>query len=80
MTSNFTVTVAPAAANQAPVIAAQTLTAIAGSANGTVVGSVQAHDPDAGQVLTYSITGGNTNSAFAINPTTGKITVADTAS
>jgi hypothetical protein len=50
------------------------------SANGTNVGTpVPSSDPDAGDTLTYSITGGNTNGAFAINPTTGQITVANTA-
>ena len=44
--------------------------------NGSLVGDVDATDPD-GDTLTYSITGGNTDSAFAINSTDGKITVND---
>ena len=36
-----------------------------------------ATDPDTGDVLVYSITGGNTGGAFAINSSTGEITVAD---
>ena len=49
------------------------------SSNGTAVGTVTAYDPDAITPLTYSITAGNTNSAFAINPATGQITVANAA-
>ncbi len=44
---------------------------------GTLVHTVVATDQDAGQSLTYAITGGNTNNTFAINSTTGEITVAD---
>ncbi|MCP3886785.1 MAG: cadherin repeat domain-containing protein, partial [Propionibacteriaceae bacterium] len=43
------------------------------SANGTVVGDVLATDPD-GDTLTYSITAGNTGSAFDID-NNGRITV-----
>ncbi|MGD8957408.1 MAG: cadherin domain-containing protein, partial [Chromatiaceae bacterium] len=46
------------------------------SANGTVVGSVTASDPENG-TLSYAITGGNNDGAFAIDATTGQITVAD---
>src|SRR5207248_3060248 len=49
------------------------------SAAGTAVGSVTATDPDACQTLTYSIVGGNTSGAFAINGSTGQITVANAA-
>jgi len=49
------------------------------SSNGTAVGTVVAFDPDTLTPLTYSITAGNTNSAFAINPATGQITVANAA-
>jgi len=49
------------------------------SANGTAVGTVTATDVDAGQTLTFSITAGNTNGAFAINASTGAITVANSA-
>ena len=41
----------------------------------TPVGTVAASDPDAGDSLTYSITGGNTGDAFAINANTGQVTV-----
>ncbi len=45
---------------------------------GTVVGTASATDGDLpAQSLTYSIVSGNASGAFAINPTTGQITVAD---
>ncbi|NJK82442.1 MAG: hypothetical protein HC912_00085 [Saprospiraceae bacterium] len=61
--------------NQTPVIAAQTFSIIENSANGTNVGTVIASDPDAGQTLTYEITAGNINNAFAID-NNGALTVA----
>ena len=45
----------------------------------TAVGTVVATDPNAGQTLTYSIQSGNTNGAFAINTSSGAITVANSA-
>jgi MYXO-CTERM domain-containing protein len=79
LNTSATVTVnvnAPGApVNNAPVIANQTFTINDGSANGTVVGSVVASDPDAGNTLTYSITGGNTGNAFSINASTGVLSV-----
>ncbi len=47
------------------------------AANGTVVGTVLASDPDPSDVLTFSITAGNANNVFAIDPSSGTITVAD---
>jgi hypothetical protein len=46
------------------------------AANGTVVGTVTGSDPDAGTVLTYSLTD-NAGGRFAINAATGQITVAN---
>ncbi|MFZ2163683.1 MAG: cadherin domain-containing protein [Sideroxyarcus sp.] len=65
--------------NNSPVIANQTFVVADGSANGTVVGSVVASDPDAGNTLSYSITGGNTGSTFSINASTGVLSVASSA-
>jgi Bacterial Ig domain len=48
------------------------------SANGTVVGTVAANDPNAGQAHTFSILSGNTAGAFAIDGA-GVITVANSA-
>ena len=47
------------------------------AANATIVGEVAAEDVDVNDVLTYSITAGNTNSAFVVNYSTGEITVAN---
>ena len=66
-------------ANGAPVIAPQTFSLAENSANGTVVGTAAASDPDAGQTLTYALTAGNTSGAFAINSSTGQLIVANTA-
>ncbi len=61
--------------NEPPVIYNQTFTINANAANGTFVGTVIATEPDAGQTLTYSILSGNTSNAFAINSSTGVLTV-----
>ncbi|HYO60667.1 MAG TPA: cadherin domain-containing protein, partial [Actinomycetota bacterium] len=63
--------------NENPVVNAATLSLAENSANGTSVGTATASDPDAGHTQTWAITGGNTGNAFAINPNTGEITVAD---
>lgn len=57
----------------------QTFSVAENSVAGTVVGTVVAADPDSSTPLSYAITGGNTDSAFAINATTGQITVANAA-
>src|SRR5262249_25132263 len=65
----------PVFANASP-----TFTIDENSANGTVVGGVSATDADLpAQTVTYSITGGNARGGFAINATTGEITVANSA-
>ncbi len=67
-------------ANNPPVIVNQSRSIAENSANGTSVGAViAASDPDAGQTLSYSLVGGNTNNTFAINATTGQLTVANSA-
>ena len=53
----------------------QTFSIAENTVAGTVVGTVIASDPDSSTPLTYAITAGNTNSAFAIDPLNGKITV-----
>ena len=71
------------AGNDAPVAQDATFSIAENSLLGTAIGTVSATDPDAGDVLTYSITAGNTDvdgdgtSAFAIDSTTGAITVSD---
>lgn len=74
---SFTITVTNV--NEAPVIAIQTFSLAENSATNTVVGTVAATDPDAGQTLTYAITAGNTGGAFAINSSSGQLTVANPA-
>ncbi|HET6424718.1 MAG TPA: cadherin repeat domain-containing protein, partial [Planctomycetaceae bacterium] len=70
---NFTLTLLDV--NEAPVMPGGVVRLIENSPIGTVVASGFATDPDAGQSLRYSIEAGNRNNAFAINPTTGVITV-----
>jgi len=65
--------------NEQPNISPQTFNVNENAANGTLVGFVVASDPDAMNTLTYSITGGNVSSAFAINSMTGEITVNNSA-
>ena len=64
--------------NEAPTASDTTFVVAENSGSGTEVGTVVGTDPDPGATatLTYAITSGNTLNAFAINPTTGAITVA----
>ncbi len=62
--------------NLPPEIADQTFSIAKNSPNGTVVGTVLATDREQ-DALTYSITEGNSNDAFAIGETSGQITVQD---
>jgi len=65
--------------NLPPVISNQSFSMLENSPSGTVVGQVIATDPDAGQTLTFSITGGNTGNTFSINASSGLISVASNA-
>ncbi len=47
------------------------------STNGDVVGTISATDPNAGDTLSYSISGGTGTGVFTINAATGVITVAN---
>jgi VCBS repeat-containing protein len=64
--------------NSPPVINAQTFVLNENSPNATVVGTVIATDPNAGQTKTFSILSGNTNGAFSINASTGVLVVTNT--
>ena len=64
-------------ANEAPLVADQTMSIQELSVSGTAVGTLAASDVDAGDSLSYSITTGNTDGAFAIDPVTGEITLAN---
>lgn len=46
------------------------------TATGTLIGTVSANDPD-GDPVTYAISNGNEEGAFALDPIAGEITVAD---
>ncbi len=63
--------------DSAPVAESATVDLAENSANGTAVHTVMASDADAGDILTYTITGGNTAGIFDIDANTGEITVAD---
>ncbi len=67
------------AANRPPVVEAQAFDVLKATVNGTEVGAVIASDPDSGQSLTYQFGGGNGLGVFAIDSTTGMITVVDAA-
>lgn len=71
---NFTIGVTDA--NDAPVISAQSFSINENSANGSSVGTVVAMDQDSGQTISYAITAGNSDGMFAINASTGALTIA----
>ncbi len=59
-----------------PMINDGTFTIIESAADGTRIGTPSAVDPE-GHPIRYAITSGNDDGAFAINPYTGEISVAD---
>ncbi|WP_236632958.1 LamG-like jellyroll fold domain-containing protein [Endozoicomonas elysicola] len=63
--------------NEPPAISSQTFTVNENTATdgSVIVGQVVAQDVDAGDALTYSILSGNNEGRFAINETTGDISV-----
>jgi hypothetical protein len=73
--ATVTITVTPIQGNLPPVIANQAFSVVQNAPMGTVVGTVIATDPNPGQTLTYSITGGNYYTCFVINSATGVISV-----
>ena len=74
-TSNAAVTTITVTLNAPPTANDDTFSIDENSADGAAVGTVSATDPDAGQTLSYAITAGNTNTTFAIDSTTGAITL-----
>jgi len=72
-TSTSTLTITVHGLNDAPTIAAGQSFTVAEDAS--TVGAVVADDVDTGAVLTYGIVGGNDAGLFAIDPSTGQITV-----
>lgn len=63
--------------NEAPVIQNATFSVAENATNATVVGTITGTDVDANTTLTYTITAGNPDSIFVIDPNTGIITVND---
>ena len=61
--------------NYAPNIDDQLFNLPENSGTGVLVATVVASDPDAGQTLTFSITSGNTDNAFSIDPISGNLSV-----
>ncbi len=61
--------------NEQPIIESQSFSVDENSSAGTIIGTINASDVDAGQSLTYSIISGNTDNAYSVNPLTGEITV-----
>jgi len=47
------------------------------SGKGTLIGAVNANDPDEGQVITFEIAEGNSKSVFSLDPRTGILSVND---
>ena len=66
--------------DEAPTVNGATFFASEGSDDGVALGTVSASDPEfgSGDELTFSIIGGNIGNVFAINSSTGQITVPDT--
>ena len=76
LTDTATVTIGVTDVNEAPTAADASFTIAENAGTNAVVGSVTASDPDAGDTISYSITGGNADGAFAIDAN-GQITVAN---
>jgi VCBS repeat-containing protein len=76
-TQTFTIHITPV--EDAPVASDIEVSLPENSTVGTVVGTISGSDADPGNTLTYSILTGNSSGTFAINPTTGQITVANNA-
>ena len=78
-TASTNVTISITDVNEfSPTVSGGPFTVAENSANGTPVGTVSGSDSDATNgTLSYSITGGNSLGLFAINPSTGAITVAN---
>lgn len=69
-----TMTISVTNVNEPPVVNDQTFSVNEDSPNNTVVGTIVATDPDSGDALNFALSG---NPPFAVNPTTGQLTVSD---
>ena len=68
---------ATAQASQPPVVDDQLFGVLEHRAAGTPIGTVVASDPDPGDTLLFSISASNVGDAFAIDSTSGELSVAD---
>lgn len=76
---NGDVTIQLTDANDAPVLESQEFSIDENSAAGVEVGMVVASDQDSSQALTFSISGGRDAASFAIDSSTGRLTVSQDA-
>ncbi|MCJ8270495.1 MAG: tandem-95 repeat protein, partial [Psychrosphaera sp.] len=76
-TASSTVALSVTAVNDAPTMSDQTGSIPENSSNNTPVMTITGADIDAGDALSYTISNGNTDSVFAINSSSGEITVAN---
>ena len=72
-----TVTVIVDDANEQPVIQNTTFEIAENTPNNVIIGNLDAFDPDDGDVLTYTLLGGDPSGVFAIDPSTGNLSVAN---
>ncbi len=77
LTDTAVITVNLTNVNEAPTVNNATLTVLENSPNTTSIGTVVGSDPDAGDTLSYSITASDPSAAFAINSSSGQITVSN---
>ena len=75
---NYSAFESVAITNAAPIVDDDTFSVLEDAAVGTSVGTPNGSDPEAGESLTWSIQSGNVGGAFAINASTGEITVNST--
>ena len=71
--ASVTINIKRQVVNQVPVIYDQSFTILDNLTVSSLVGSVVAFDPDAGQTLSYSVTQGSGQELFSLNPTNGEI-------
>ncbi len=63
----------PTVENLAPTISPQSFDVDGDLASNELIGQITASDPNEGQILTYTIVGGNEEGLFAVDPSNGRI-------
>ncbi len=76
LTGSATITIDVNDLNEAPTVADQSFNIDENVAVGSPVGTIVASDPDAGDVLTFIVTGGSGQAVFAVDAASGAITTA----